>query len=770
MFWKKCAAFLMAVMLGLCAQMPALAMMVVSTSYASSQEEEVQISSMAAFQDSLWVLQETGDLLRMDLATREQTLIGQCFYSGHYSDEKSLADIKADSERKSAPSVDQLFAWEDALYGLCLITGEWTRLLDATGAFAPEPMPVRLDTSAFHEKQDEYDSWYTPRGLFAQDGQLFYTVTTYGMNGQVSLAGQIDLKTGAMKAFQTKNLAEFTPWKEGKVLAKVFDEANAFDTTTGEVASAEYGWFDPKADAFEKLGELKAGGNIGGMGTSGLAANPAGNALFFSMGSRIMGLDVATGESRISAYTGEGMFGGINAGEQSVYVGGYYVRRGYSGLDLYKLDSEALQNGALRIFGEYGSEAHKSFTKAYPDIPVDVGEQYTNRLEDLTAAMVSGSDTYDVFVLDMAYMPVERLREKGYCQELSQYPAIMDVVSQMNPKFVEPLQKDGKLYAVPVEMNVNTMGVAIKTWTETLGLSKDELPKSYAELFEFLSNWEYDFADDHSDLRLMNGSPVKDMLFSIALGDYITYRQAKGEPMRFDTPEMRALLTNLESYDFSRLEQEENDREWKPALFETWYPVARFENQSYWSAEHQRERMPLSVEKGAEPVLGANLRVLVLNPKSARMDQAVLYAAHYLKNLNPTVEYITLFPDHNQPVESKGYPKEKEQVEKDLQEAKDRLAAAEESEKYSLQEEVSFMEERLADVEKSRYDVSAEAIADYRQNVEPLLHVNTMSAFLQGDNTELRTLLTQYMEGAIGQDAFIKGMDQRARMMELESQ
>ena len=53
--------------------------------------------------------------------------------------------------------------------------------------------------------------------------------------------------------------------------------------------------------------------------------------------------------------------------------------------------------------------------------------------------MVADTGAYDVLMMGLSYMPVERLIEKGYCADLSQSADIMEKVSAMYPEVVEPL-------------------------------------------------------------------------------------------------------------------------------------------------------------------------------------------------------------------------------------------------------------------------------------------------------------------------------------------
>lgn len=66
---------------------------------------------------------------------------------------------------------------------------------------------------------------------------------------------------------------------------------------------------------------------MGGYSTSGICVGNG--TLYYMDGSRIAGIDLATGEKRLSAYTGGGM---VSNGGQVLYADGYYVLiNNYSG-------------------------------------------------------------------------------------------------------------------------------------------------------------------------------------------------------------------------------------------------------------------------------------------------------------------------------------------------------------------------------------------------------------------------------------------------------
>ena len=367
---------------------------------------------------------------------------------------------------------------------------------------------------------------------------------------------------------------------------------------------------------------------------------------------------------------------------------------------------------------------------------------------------------------------ISRLIEKGYCADLSQSADIMEKVSAMYPEMVEPLMVDGKLYGVPVGMSGTCYGVNMELW-ESLGLTEDDLPTSVPELYDFAANWVWDYGEDHPEISLFDlGSYSNQILYSLLLNDYIAYMQKQGEELVFDTPVFRALMEGFSAIDFEEIlsvQDQDADTYWTPdALFSTAMSVG------YLGYQDERfQPLYLALEEGGEPFIGMNLSVLTVNPRTKRMDQALLYVSEYLDNLDKTSANITLFPDHNDPVENDSYQSNLEDMQESLAKMQKSLENASEENRAEIEQQIQWQEESIADWENYRYSVTAEQIADYRENVAPLVYVIRQNVFLNADasaTSEINKLLMQYMEGAVNLDSLVRELDQRVRLMQLEDQ
>lgn len=587
-----------------------------------------------------------------------------------------------------------------------------------------------LSTTAFQYEDDEGQYSASALDLFVQDGYLYYTADVH--HSQVEYAaGMIDLTTGEKTIFQTDSITGLSPWKGGMLLCTVYDKAKDVNFKNWDVMGLSYGLYNPKTDTFTWKGELpyEYSGTFAHAAISGLCGDPATDTLYYSAGNRIMRLNMATGEKSISAYAGDVSYWKYTK-DQHVLLDGYYAIRRYEWVTLRGLNT-ASESSVLRIFGELGSDAHKSFSKNYPDIPVDVEVLFGHGMKYLSDLFTTENNFFDVLRLPMCYLYEDRLLENGYCTDLSEYAEVMDIVKQMNPSITEHLLADGKLYAVPVSFTCAALGVNVEYW-EAIGLTHEDLPTNLPELMNFIAHWKSDYAGKFPDIKLLNtllmDMPLDYMfslranVFAFIMDHYISYMRAQSEPLTFDTELFRNLLIAYEKIDFVALEGEFDPANFhyvsdEPALLDLVRNVGNL-NRHF----DVYEPILLAVEEGKSPVLQADVRVLVINSKTEKMEQAMLYVANHLRNLDADSASITLFPNRNVPVES------------------------------------------------NLYTISPEQILNYRENFEPYLWVDWDNTLSEGGQREFGKFILKYLQGTLTMDQLIQEMDKQLLIMEFEEQ
>ena len=719
--------------------------------------------SIASVNGLLYILNDTGRLDAYRPDTRETTEIGRALSASGYM---TVEQLNAALELKQQTvAVDRLIDDGATVYGVCFATGECWRLLNDAGAFAPEKLGVTLDTGFMSITNEDYGAIReVPHDAFIRDGFLYFVIDLPDATAAPSSAGRISLKDGKTTLFKTENIHNLMPYKDGKLIACIYDSDTLYSGLDDMGKSAfSYGLFDPQLDVYAELGELTTSSSLGAMGICGMCVDTSTNTLFFASGSRVMGQDLGTGKQRISAYLSYEA-----SGTKCAYIQGhYYAIATYTGLDVRMLDTEAAKLGALRIFGEYGSDAHRAFIVNYPDIPVEVADSYSDSLESLANAMVSGSDAYDVLKLDVVYMPVDRLARKGYCMDLSQFPEIVKRVERMDQRYVNVMVYNDALFGVPVGAATSVCAVNPQAWAQ-LGLTDDDLPTNLVDFYDFIANYAWDYGDAHGDLLLFDsmGESLKQTLFQHLLREYAIYYQSINQRLTFDTDLFRELIHAFEQINFKELDAPASEDYYsKPSIFTLDTSITYC-----LKADSTLRPLPLSLTKRVDPALGASLSVLTINPRSSHKKDAVTYICNYLDNLE-IYSKMMLCPDMNESVEQPDYQKGKAEYERQIRRKKDQLAKAEESQKPAMRNEIDLMQQMLTELERYRWLITDKQIASYRALYAPYTVPMRQSVLLNASDNisaELQKLYSRYLGGQIDAERFIHDLNQRVRMMILE--
>lgn len=257
---------------------------------------------------TLYLLYQSGAVATRPVDNNELTVLGEVLNTQYYTEAPETEEGRA--------RMDRLFVWDGRVYGMCTPSGEVWTLLDDTGAFAPAKVEgLTVDTSGLIRKEEgeEYSSTVELSSFFCEGDWLYYTGMVY-MGTPYAVAGRMSLETGEKQDFACENLLSLAPVGDGTLMALVYDISALYSATTQVdlTQAAQYGLFDPEKDAVASLADLPTDNTMGGYSTSGICVGNG--TLYYMDGSRIAGIDLATGEKRLSAYTGGGMVSNGGAG------------------------------------------------------------------------------------------------------------------------------------------------------------------------------------------------------------------------------------------------------------------------------------------------------------------------------------------------------------------------------------------------------------------------------------------------------------------------
>lgn len=682
---------------------------------------------------------------------------------------EGLRSYRNESTDATTPVVTRLLADGECLYGFDESSRQVMRLVDGAGSAAVQPL---CTLEAVEEEPSEDGIYYGSyvNSMFMQDGEVVRLAENYGQGESSLLVERYALDTGKLIAQQgvDSTLRALCAYKDGKYLALVQPVPGPEDM---EAPMTQIAVYDPATGGTTLVATLN------GSYLNNLTYDRESDTAYYCGDATIYAVPLATGESRVSAYLPVNAWSGSDTTFAAI-SGGMIVYANGDGTYVRRLDAPEMAAGALTVANEGGTTKHMAVVAEHPELNVTLASNYPQTMEELTTAMVSGTGSIDVLCLTTSYNPVERLIDKGYAADLSGYPELMAVAGRMDPRFTQSVMRDGKLYALPVALSTNTLGVNAEAM-EKLGLTESDLPATWLEFLDFAANYYYDYGEENADVALMDLN-MRRSLFQMIRDQYVAAQLRDTGSVSFDTPLFRKLMQALEAIDFTELDPYEvkGDKIWegndanefyeKQQLFTRYSEASpRAMDQSGYGRSNQP--LILRLDSETEPVLPVIMTVMIVNPRSTRIDQAAAYLTAYAGHYEAETENIMFFPDQNDPVPNSYYEVQKQSYEESLRDVDSRIEKADESEKASLRETREQIQGYLDELENQRMSVTEEMIQAYREQVAPYLYVTPQTPLTNPESSnELDTLTSQYLDHAIDLDTYIREMNQRVRMMMLE--
>ena len=394
---------------------------------------------------------------------------------------EGLRSYRNESTDATTPVVTRLLADGECLYGFDESSRQVMRLVDGAGSAAVQPL---CTLEAVEEEPSEDGIYYGSyvNSMFMQDGEVVRLAENYGQGESSLLVERYALDTGKLIAQQgvDSTLRALCAYKDGKYLALVQPVPGPEDM---EAPMTQIAVYDPATGGTTLVATLN------GSYLNNVTYDRESDTAYYCGDATIYAVPMATGESRVSAYLPVNAWSGSDT-TFAALSGGMIVYANGDGTYVRRLDAPELAAGALTVANEGGTTKHMAVVAEHPELNVTLASEYPQTMEELTTAMVSGTGSMDVLCLTTSYNPVERLIDKGYAADLSGYPELMAVAGRMDPRFTQSVMRDGKLYALPVALSTNTLGVNAEAM-EKLGLTESDLPATWLEFLDFAANYYY---------------------------------------------------------------------------------------------------------------------------------------------------------------------------------------------------------------------------------------------------------------------------------------
>lgn len=260
---------------------------------------------------------------------------------------------------------------------------------------------------------------------------------------------------------------------------------------------------------------------------------------------------------------------------------------------------------------------YSAWQQACPDVSLSIepGSPYDS-VAGLSAAVDSGAAP-DVMLVNSFFFDLQELMASGALLDLSSDPELAALVAEMYPAYAEAASLNGALYGIPCDISFSGLCYTEPAWTKA-GYTAADAPTSFSSLLDFLEGWVErcrtapvpDVCVNNMFDKLTETSYIT-FLTEHLLFEYSYYRMAQDEPLRYDTPEIVALLERIR------------------AVGRALYEVDRPKTSEYclledlFGGQHILRSIPSRVSDDEPPLIPVHMDMLCIpascrNPEAAR--------------------------------------------------------------------------------------------------------------------------------------------------------
>ena len=417
-------------------------------------------------------------------------------------------------------------------------------------------------------------------------------------------------------------------------------------------------------------------------------------------------------------------------------------------------------------------DAYYAFIAAHSDVGVVLREDYD---EDGSIArdMMNRDSAVDVYMMSVNTEAYDALYSRGYLAALND-PAILEAVAEMYPAVRDAITLNGEVVAVPVMAYGWTLCLDYEGF-EKIGIPRAEVPDNWGDFLDLLPELP-DMLPEDGSVRVFEDyntqRQVRIELVNGILDSWHLYLDARGEEVRYDSPELAALLEKVMELDLAAMGLPEGDED---ALYESItvsgavgadrdytlvMPSGGCSIGNFFSAV---EPALLSVIPGEEQPVPLGLAVAFVNPFSENYDLAQEYLVALLREMGASTAY-NLSDKLNDPVRSGYYERGMKAAQEELERAQSGLEAADPADKQLWEERIAAIEAQMEMFDEYGWEVSERDLAWYRGHDDRLMVQRFHNVDVRYGAGEFAELAQMFLAGRMDAGAFLQELGRRAQM------
>jgi ABC-type sugar transport system, periplasmic component len=492
----------------------------------------------------------------------------------------------------------------------------------------------------------------------------------------------IDIATGETTLIKAEGIRDFAAYKPGQYVALTDKRVGFKRVITLSIIDAETG-------AQTELAEIGEGAYY-----SSIAYEKETDTFVFADSTAIYTYTEAAG-LRLAAHIARGDIAGlsfINKDYAAIVADGDVI-------SIRNISADAEKQKAVSISQPFGRAADfKAFLRAYGDVNLNfVAPEKETVEEQFIQDMAISAGSTDIYLLSDLNL-LTALKEKGYAVDLSKNETIKNKVGEMYTPFKAAYSYGEGIYALP-ESVFFSMPSYNKRAFEELGL---KMPTTYEELFDLGLEWVNGLYEQYPEYWMDVASEFE---FGWLLKNYADEMSRNGLPLTYDN---ETLKRTLEKY--LALYRAEKPQKSDDAVYLIYSMIV--------PNKGILEYLPLVFEKGNESVvdvLPGDFKYFVVNPYSKNIEMATAFLETHIANMDNFYR-VLLFETITEAVPNEKFAQQEKELLEEISALETRLANAAEEDKRTVQDELTYAQERLENlIDYEQWRISQADIDSYKE-------------------------------------------------------
>ncbi len=464
--------------------------------------------------------------------------------------------------------------------------------------------------------------------------------------------------------------------------------------------------------------------------------------------------------------------------QDATYVGLWHKRYIFisqsTGLYSFGGEIRALENNPLTIWSEENnmidSNILSDYKKVYPQSAFTLyngGNE--NALEKISSTILTGDQGIDLFLVTSSSIDGKELFHRGYGYPLESSILREDVLL-MYPKIQDYLMPNNTLIGFPIDLWPHYWTVYPQLLEEAqLG----SIPDNLSDYHDIMLLWYQEHYANHPqvtfDGRQRAQAQLEDAIRTLT-SYYVHTYASKEEPLSFNTPAFRAALEKIAPLSKWREEGDSShDKISEKYIFTPTDSGPLFKSLNPEPLK-KKYLSPLAFSQGEKPMIPTTLVYFIVNPHSQNKEEAIQFLEFYSQNMDFLRNYA-LHPNDNDLIETSKYEVLAETYHFNISTLKHQIAnLTDPSQLADLNNLLAQEEAALNQLEKNRWEISPEDLAEYRKLAPYMVFDHRDLAHTINFQIDSTAILLKYFNKQATLDQVLAELDQRVSMMFWEMQ